>query len=142
MTCSSGAIWNLPMYRKIATGPAIAHGADKRTHHATSMSRRPTYIGFRVMRKTPDTTRDDAFSGFIGFTVVFARRKAMAPARLNPAPAIAKRTTREIQAAAGTASATVADDISHIPAAETAATMGGGTLSASVDMWDVVRPNV
>src|SRR5438552_18990943 len=101
MTCSSGAIWNLPMYRKNATGPAIAHGSDKRTHHATSMSRRPTYIGFRVMRYTPDTTRDDAFSGFLVFTVVFACRKGIAPAPLNPAPAIAKRTRSGVPTGGG-----------------------------------------
>jgi len=34
----------------------------------------------------------------------------------------------------GIASATVADDMSHIAAAKIAAVMGGGTLSASVDM--------
>src|SRR5438067_8077514 len=83
----------------------------------------------------PDTTRDDAFSGFLVFTVVFARRKAMAPARLNPAPAIAKRTTSETRIVVGIASATVADDMSHIAAAKIAATMGGGTLSASVTCW-------
>ena len=58
----------------------------------------------------------------------------MAPARLNPAPAIAKRTTSEMRTVVGIASATVADDMSHIAAAKIAAAMGGGTLSASVDM--------
>ena len=58
----------------------------------------------------------------------------MAPARLNPTPAIAKRTTSEMRTVVGIASATVADDMSHIAAAKIAAVMGGGTLSASVDM--------
>src|SRR5207237_6948856 len=56
----------------------------------------------------------------------------MAPARLNPAPASAKRTTSEMRTVVGIASATVADDMSHIAAAKIAAAMGGGTLSASV----------
>src|SRR3954464_4591902 len=66
----------------------------------------------------------------------------MAPARLNPAPAIAKRTTSEMRTVVGIASATVADDMSHIAAAKIAAAMGGGTLAASVDMLScVMRPN-
>jgi hypothetical protein len=43
-------------------------------------------MGFRVMPKTPTVTKDDAAFGFIGLTVVLARRKAIMAGTPNPNP--------------------------------------------------------
>ena len=46
----------------------------------------PTYMGFRVILKTPQMTNKDALSGLVGLIVVFIRRNEITPAKLTHPP--------------------------------------------------------
>src|SRR4026209_536607 len=110
-------------------GPSIAQAEDRNIAHATRTTRRPTYIGFRLTRKTPEQTKEDAVSGFIGLTVVFARRNVTMPARLKATPASAIEAAATVRMKVGTSSDGVVRAIPHMMPAIRTATTGGGTLS-------------
>src|ERR1017187_8496286 len=122
------------MYAANTNGPSNDHADHKKAAHAKSMKKRPKYMGLRVTRYTPALTKDDAASGFIGLTVVFARRKATTPEALKAAPTTAKPTPRAMRASGIASSEVVTRERHHIAAATSSATSGGGILSSSARM--------
>ena len=79
----------------------------------------------------PELTSDVAVSGFIGLTVVFARRNEMTPAKLKPPPARENIIAAEMRVNRGISSKGAIKEIPHMVAATNAATAGGGILSSS-----------
>src|SRR3989344_62848 len=87
----------------------------------------------------PEQTNEDVVSGFIGFTVVLARRNEMTPARLKPPPAKAIASAAATQVIAGTSSNGATKEIPHMAPAISIATAGGGILSSSACMRMIMR---
>ena len=103
-----------------------AHADDRNTAHAPRIHARPTYMGLRVVRNTPELTREDARSGVVGFTVVRARRNAVTPATLKPVPINTITAAAMKRRVSDTWSNGANRDAPHIATAMTAATTGGG----------------
>ncbi len=94
-------------------------------------------MGLRVIRNTPELTREDARSGVVGFTVVRARRNALTPAMLKPMPINAITAAAVKRSVSGRWSNGANRDVPHIATAMTAATTGGGTFTSS-DFMDAL----
>src|SRR5262245_1397121 len=87
-------------------------------------------MGFRVIRNTPLVTSADVVSGFVGLTVVLARRNMPIAENPNSTPITTSRITISVRY--GTVTADPADlDSNHITTANPNATKGGGTFSSS-----------
>src|SRR5207245_5381214 len=82
----------------------------------------------------PVVTNDEEVSGFIGFMVVLARRKAVMPAALNAPPTSAMAIATAMRRGAPTSKVGVSRETAHIANARTNATTGGGTFSSSAFM--------
>lgn len=89
----------------------------------------------------PEHTNEDAVSGFIGLTVVLARRNEMTPARMKPPPARAIIAAAATRMDAGASSTGATKEIPHKAPAISAVTAGGGILSSSACMRVIVRHN-
>jgi hypothetical protein len=87
----------------------------------------------------PEQTNEDVVSGFIGLTVVLARRNETTPVRLKPAPARAIVTAAATRMNAGISSNGATKKIPHMAPAISTATAGGGILSSSACMGEGVR---
>src|SRR5260370_9915505 len=79
----------------------------------------------------PEQTNEDVVSGFIGLTVVLARRNEITPARLKLPPTRAIVTVAATRMNAGTSSNGATMEIPHMAPAISTATAGGGILSSS-----------
>src|SRR5437868_13271963 len=82
----------------------------------------------------PVVTNDEEASGFIGFEVVWAWRKAVMPAALNAPPTSAMATATAMRKGKATSKVSVSRETAHIVKARTNATTGGGTFSSSAFM--------
>lgn len=82
----------------------------------------------------PEQTNEDVVSGFIGLTVVLARRNEMIPARLKPPPIRAIVAAAAARMNADTSSNGAIKELPHIAPASSTATAGGGILSSSASM--------
>src|SRR5665647_2299680 len=90
----------------------------------------------------PEQTNEDVVSGFIGLTVVLARRNEMTPARLKPPPARAIASAAATRMNMGASSNGATKEIPHMAPAISTATAGGGILSSSACMRMIMRHNV
>ena len=91
-------------------------------------------MGFRLNPKTPEVTKVATLRGFIGLTVVLARRKVTIAIKSIAAPAHARATATDARMSKRTGSGDTRVEASHINTAVTNATSGGGTLSSSQRM--------
>src|ERR1044072_7331883 len=119
------------MKRTKATGPTNAHGAARHTAQPTSIAANPTYMGFRLKRKTPLVTSAEALSRSTGLMAVLLRQNALAPwtptkaPRAIEIPPTANRTLLPISRAG------VNQAINAIAAPIRTTTSGGGILFSS-----------
>ena len=90
----------------------------------------------------PELTNEDVNCGFVGLSVVFARRNEMTPAAENPMLTNATASANNRRMPVGTWSEGVSRESSHMAAATSTAIAGGGTLSSSDFIGSIMRPNV
>src|SRR6185295_20103371 len=118
------------MYKTKAGKRMNGNGWESQIAHPMSRKRKPTYMGFRLARYTPDVTTDEAASGVMGLKVVLAFWNSYSPANMKRMPTakiIAARPCRQgkVKASDGSCHAT-----NHIPPASTSTRANGGTLSS------------
>ena len=69
---------------------------DRKIAQPVNTMRRPRYIGFRVIVYIPQVTKEEDDCGFVGFTVVLARRKVTTPEMAVTNPPATRRTAKRI----------------------------------------------
>src|SRR6185437_7251786 len=79
----------------------------------------------------PELTREDANCGFVGSSVVLARRKEMTPPTEKPMATIATASAKKSRMPLGIWTEGVTRESAHMAAATSTAIAGGGTLSSS-----------
>src|SRR6267142_6486953 len=89
----------------------------------------------------PELTNEDVNCGFVGLSVVFARRNEMTPAAENPMLTNATASANNRRMPVGTWSEGVSRESSHMAAATSTAIAGGGILSSSEFIGSIMRPN-
>ena len=87
----------------------------------------------------PEQTNDVVVSGFIGLTVVLARRNEMIPARPKTTPGRAIVADAATRTSGGTSNNGATREIPHIALAISTAIAGGGILSSSACMWMIMK---
>src|SRR5438094_908492 len=90
----------------------------------------------------PDTTNEDAESGFMGLTVVPARLNEAVPNPIMTTPATATVTEKKRCAGNMSPNAGMAREANHISAAMRRPTAGGGIFNSSTCMASAPRQNV
>src|SRR5579872_3578918 len=91
-------------------------------------------MGLRVTEYTPQFTSEDVDSGFVGFNVVWARRKVITPDIDVANPTTARHMAKILRAGNAKSSAGVARATSHIRTAVTKATAGGEIFNSRARM--------
>jgi hypothetical protein len=122
--------------------PRSENAFDRNAAHPVRIRKIPRYIGFRVTLYMPEQTKLDEEFGFVGLTVVFARRNDTMPAILMLAPADTKMNAMTIRARKGSARDGVTRDPPHIARAMSSASATGGIFNSSDRMTKIIRHSV
>ena len=127
---SSGMIWKRFIYTTNVGSKTNAARFDRNAAHPSRTRKKPRYIGFRVYLYTPETISDDVESGFIGLTVVFARRNDTTPERHVTTPISARPTDKRGCAGRTKSKRGAADEAIHMSAATITTSATGGSFNA------------
>ena len=99
-------------------------------------------MGLRVTLEMPPLTKEEVELGFIGLTVVLARRNEATAASATSAPAATRTRETDTRAIAGTSKDGTAKDASHMTRAVANASATGGTFNSSALMASGERHDV
>src|SRR5690349_16161361 len=89
----------------------------------------------------PAVTRTEAFAGRNGLMVVCARLKAMKPASATAPPQMEIVATPAARTPGGRSTDGPRDEISHMTAPVSSATIGGGTFNSRTRIWYSLKPD-